>query len=362
MGAGGLGAGGSGGDAAGGMAGAGGMPACLGAADCDDADDCTIDACNDGVCAYSFNDVPACAAGWTAASPMTSPPATFWSALAYDPIAEQVIMFGGLDANTSTMLDTMWAWDGSNWTELNPPNRPSARWTHGMVYDATLGRVVLFGGLETQFGGNALAETWEWDGATWTQAAPAQSPPARGVHGNMTFDHATGRTTIFGGGIQPGVPTFDDQWQYDGTTWSQIVTAVTPPRRVAACFAYMASAGGPILFAGGEWTDPYRSDTWRLSGGVFTLLDPAQDPGPRQSAVCAYDPWRDKLVLHGGGLTQSPLTFSNEVWEFDGAAWSEVNVPGAPGAGCCGVMTYDAARRQIVYFNEAGITSLFGAP
>src|SRR5437667_12150125 len=41
---------------------------------------------------------------------------------------------------------------------------------------ATLGNnVVLFGGL----GNDVHADTWIWDGSTWTRQTPAVSPPAR---------------------------------------------------------------------------------------------------------------------------------------------------------------------------------------
>ena len=41
---------------------------------------------------------------------------------------------------------------------------------------ATLGsKVVLFGGL----GNGTHADTWEWDGSSWTRKTPAASPPRR---------------------------------------------------------------------------------------------------------------------------------------------------------------------------------------
>ena len=55
---------------------------------------------------------------------------------------------------------------------------------HQMVYDAARGRVVLFGGT---LSGPALADTWEWDGVSWTLVEPAVRPPARGGHA-MAYD------------------------------------------------------------------------------------------------------------------------------------------------------------------------------
>jgi hypothetical protein len=39
---------------------------------------------------------------------------------------------------------------------------------------------VLFGGLPRV--GDALDDTWEWDGTTWTQRSPETRPPARYNH------------------------------------------------------------------------------------------------------------------------------------------------------------------------------------
>ncbi len=65
-----------------------------------------------------------------------------------------------------------------------------------MAYDAATGTVVLFGGNDL-FG--ALADTWTWDGTTWTQRHPATSPSAR-TSASMAYDAATGTVVLFGGG------------------------------------------------------------------------------------------------------------------------------------------------------------------
>ena len=47
-----------------------------------------------------------------------------------------------------------------------------------MAYDAATGQLVLFGGFDQQHGAD-LNDTWTWNGTTWTQLSPATSPPAR---------------------------------------------------------------------------------------------------------------------------------------------------------------------------------------
>lgn len=54
------------------------------------------------------------------------------------------MLFGGYD-EAGYRSDT-WLWTGGDWRPLRSGRSPSARETHGMVYHAGLGRIVLFGG------------------------------------------------------------------------------------------------------------------------------------------------------------------------------------------------------------------------
>ena len=55
------------------------------------------------------------------------------------------MIFGGLDVNENTLGDT-WVESGSTWHQISGPE-PAARSYASMVYDAAVGKVVLFGGL-----------------------------------------------------------------------------------------------------------------------------------------------------------------------------------------------------------------------
>ena len=65
-----------------------------------------------------------------------------------------------------------------------------------MAYDTARHQVVLFGGLLASGGGGA--DTWVWNGTTWTQEFPAASPPARDLAA-MTYDSVRHETILFGG-------------------------------------------------------------------------------------------------------------------------------------------------------------------
>src|SRR5262249_31401812 len=103
-----------------------------------------------------------------------------------------------------------------------------------LAYDSARGRTVLFGGIGRPNGTNQ--DTWEWDGTDWTQRVSASSPLARSGH-VLGFDAARGRTVLFGGN------SFADTWEYGPV-------AAGPGAPLGPGCA--GSAGAPVLAAGSE--------------------------------------------------------------------------------------------------------------
>ncbi len=114
--------------------------------------------------------------------------------MAYDAVRQRTVLFGGLGSGP---LGDTWEWDGIDWTLRNPGGTsPSPRVLHAMAYDPVRQRVVLFGGLDSS--NPRLADTWEWDGAQWTQLLTETSPPGRKDHG-LAYDGARQRLVLLGG-------------------------------------------------------------------------------------------------------------------------------------------------------------------
>jgi len=74
--------------------------------------------------------------------------------MAYDAERKVTVLFGG-----ETCL-----WDGKTWTRVTPSEAPLSRAVHGLAYDPVRQRVVLYGGSREN---NRLSDLWEWDGRTW---------------------------------------------------------------------------------------------------------------------------------------------------------------------------------------------------
>ena len=88
------------------------------------------------------------------------------------------------------------------------------RYLPAVAYDAATSSVVLFGGSGSGTGGQGsaiLGDTWTWNGSTWTQQAPATSPP--GYFAATGYDAATASVVLFGGEASPGAP-LGDTWTW----------------------------------------------------------------------------------------------------------------------------------------------------
>lgn len=122
--------------------------------------------------------------GWTKMSVSVTPGARLGPAIAADPRTGKVLLLGGLRAekigedqeSIRQFYDNdMWQWDGaaSTWTKLSPGVLPPARENAMLAWDPIAEEMVLFGGYH---GGLYYSDVWIWNGLTWT---PVEAPTGR---------------------------------------------------------------------------------------------------------------------------------------------------------------------------------------
>jgi hypothetical protein len=253
---------------------------------------------------------------WTRQSPATSPPAQAGASMAYDAATRTVVLFGGNNAHG--YLHGTWTWDGSTWTRQSPATSPPARSDATMAYDAATGTVVLFGGYKYDRRLHTLGDTWTWDGSTWTRQSPATSPGARWA-ASMDYDAATGTVILFGGDHHlPIRHSLADTWAWDGSTWTEQSPATSPPARSGASMAYDAATGTMVLFGGETMPGNDNSaDTWTWDGSTWTEQSPATSPPARSGAPMAYDAATGTVVLFGGvGGPPGPPVWLRGTWTW----------------------------------------------
>jgi len=295
---------------------------------------------------------PSLAQTWTMATPATQPTARRAAGAAFDFTQASALLFGGLQTGNVNLDDT-WAYDGATWTQLTPATVPPPRWGHRMVLDSRRARIVMFGGRSPTLTATAN-DTWEWNGTDWTQVMTANAPSPRAFY-SMAFDERRGKVVLFG--TQSG-STFaggDETWEYDGTDWALIPTPTTPPGLETPAMAYDKGRGVVVMFGGwnGQSGTLYNS-TWEYDGNEWTQRATPTAPIARYRASCVYDDARGRIVVYGGFGNATALT---DTWEYDGNDWTQVANIG-PVMSTEGMMAYDVVRQQSYFFGGSGPTGI----
>jgi hypothetical protein len=254
---------------------------------------------------------------WTDLNPPSSPPGH--GSLAYDASSRQLIWFEA-DAFPTDGSST-WGWDGSNWHELSPASSPPlATGAPSLAYDSSTGQLVLYASFQGA-GGTYSSETWTWDGDTWSLQTPATSPPALS-DASMAYDPISGNLILVGGFTENLPNTVENTtWSWDGTDWSQLSPAASPPPNLDASLAYDPNESQLLLFGGvgclhGQ-CPAGSNDTWAWNGSSWAQLSFSEAPAPRGFAGFGWDATSNQMLLTGGSRVDPGLA---DTWSLTSAA------------------------------------------
>jgi N-acetylneuraminic acid mutarotase len=132
---------------------------------------------------------------WAKLDVTTTPGRRLGAPFAVDPTTGKLLLFGGLLAEgedktlTQTYVNDTWEWDGTakTWTRLSPIRSPYVRENAMLAWDPVTNEMVLFGGFAYGF---YRSDLWAWNGQTWrpledkgvrrrTTGAPLTQQPVR---------------------------------------------------------------------------------------------------------------------------------------------------------------------------------------
>ena len=284
---------------------------------------------------------------WLQKSPANKPSQRLLAAMAFDPARGNIVLFGGFDPadpNGGELGDT-WIWNGSDWVHQTPSTSPPPRYGAGLAFDPVTQRILLFGGY-----GDAgeLNDTWSWNGTTWNELHPATAPSSR-TYVAMSSDPARNGVLLFGGYNFFSGSDLNDTWFWNGTSWKQQLPVTSPPARSFSGLA--PDPTGKLILFGGTLALQNRGDTWSWDGGNWTLRASVSSPEARAGLGLAYDSARKQVVLFGGRSgTLLDLTYREDTWTWDGTQWSEIALPVPPPDRSEAGMAYDAKRDEMVLF------------
>jgi thrombospondin type 3 repeat protein/galactose oxidase-like protein len=242
---------------------------------------------------------------------------------------------------------------GDTWREVAAQPSPGPRTGAALAHDERRGVMVLFGG-------SPDAATWEFDGVAWNRIATAAAPEPRTGH-RMIFNSSRGRVLLFGGRRLSDGADLGDLWEYDGASWFEIVTPISPPPRSDFGLAYDSSRHLVVLF-GGRSGAGALGDTWVFDGALWRLVPSPRSPVPRLGAQMVYDAFRQVTVLNGGLDPAAGVAELNDTWEFDGETWQPADHRGEIPPTWNGTLAFDAARRQLLLFGGLSRVGVRSAP
>ena len=251
--------------------------------------------------------------------------------MAFDAARGELVLFGG-DVQSGPTNET-WVWDGVSWTQRFPLDSPSKRSGHAMAYDAARGEVVLFGNNGTE------KDTWVWDGTNWTEKHPVTAPGIQ-INVAMAYDAARGQVVMLGQFNSPY-----RTWVWDGTNWTGKLPANEPPVNGATTMAYDSAHGEVVLFG-----NTVYNDTWVWDGTNWTRKNPVNRPPARTSSAMAYDSVNGQVVLYGGYQQYSQYQTVFDTWVWDGANWTQRTPATIPPRRSGHALAYDTVRGRVVLF------------
>ena len=280
-----------------------------------------------------------------------APGGRLYSAMVYDPFRDRMLVYGGgtpySDQTWALSLGTPMSWSFLTPTQLPPQGREYP----ATALDSLGGRWFVVGGAVS--GGDAGGETWSLDLSTsspadkavWTQDAPGNGDPSP----------PTGRALF----IQPGQSRVVS---FNGTSMWTLSLGSTP-------------AWNPV---GGDTLGPVQRldlvtfvdvDSQRVYAGLgagsslqvrplgqevpWTTL-PAQGPdSPRYGAVAVTDPAARRALVFGGAMAYDPgaTGFENaELWSFDldGGGWTNLAPANPPFQRTEALGVFDTAHRRLI--------------
>jgi len=333
---------------------------------------------------------------WSKLLPAISPGARHASAMVWDSQRGRAVLFGGMredqlgDDPSFTLgmpLQDTWEWDPATpgWTERTAVgNKPNARYGHAMAYDPSRGVTVLAGGFDIGTG-DGLADLWEWDPATatWAQrldGSEANLPSGR-LYASLVADSARSRLVLLAG-VTLSPPSlapiaFADVWDLEPA--AEAFTNRTPPssqntwppRRSGHAMAFCPATGRMYVFGGADQTGAPLDDLWEWDGSTWSQIQSDVRPAPRWDTAMAYDPVRKSLILFGG-VGNPPLPYADangylrDTWEWQSSTrkWSQLFPASGPDAVSMHGMVTDSGRAKVLLYGgqNNSLNSLPGSP
>jgi hypothetical protein len=244
---------------------------------------------------------------WAQVSASVSPPNRAYAAAAFDPIHNVTVFYGGIQAIAGKMPEILadtWLWDGSSWTAVQATPSPALVAPVG-AFDIATSEFVVFG----YPADGSPPQTWAWNGGHWSQLQPPTSPIARS-HSSLSYDYSSRKLLLYGG-FNDGIGVLNDTWMWDGATWTKANPSASPPPQSGSVLC-----SGPVVVLVRPATS--AADTWTWRGTDWSDIQTLHSPPSRGDSACAFTGTETRVF---SGFVQGSATTADE-WSFRDLDWS----------------------------------------
>jgi hypothetical protein len=138
--------------------------------------------------------------------------------MVYDAKRQVMVLFGGFGPVGMGPVDT-WEFDGTQWHQVATNGPPGARQFPLLAYDPMRETVILYGGGQYYpYGGPTdkyFDDVWQWNGSAWSEITPPGTQPPAVQAGAGAFDSRRGRLVRLGGTTDYRNPILSrETWEY----------------------------------------------------------------------------------------------------------------------------------------------------
>ena len=170
-------------------------------------------------------------------------------------------------------------------------------------------------------------------------------PEARAGHA-MAYDALRQRVVLYGGSRED--MTLLDTWEWDGSNWGLIAAAGQPG--ASGEMAFDADLGRVVLFGG---TEEQPSDQlWQFDGAQWSELPVVGvGPSPRFGSAFAYSATMGLIVSDGSERRMGSIV--HESFSFRGSMWRRLNADVEPSRRLRSAMAWRSAERRVWLYGGA---------
>lgn len=296
--------------------------------------------------------------------------------------ADTILYYGGFvvsDEDGERAAGDAWLLEGDTWrplcgTQIAGADQPCPPGVRALpaVGELPGGGVIVYGGSNGWFGDSRvgfLADTWIYDGLSWTPvcgtAVPgADHPCGPGARGGSSILDTSGGTYLFGGGRDD--TAFNDVWRFNGSSWERVNdgSGIAPAPRAMAQAA--TDGAGAVLFGG--MTPPDDEQALKAAHAdpevVYT-----PSPSPLSATVALYTAAASPLSYGGtdytstGGLgsgTGAVYLAAGEPYQAVAADSAPLSIPTGEASRFHVALLDFGAGQYSTYYIEAAVFDQYG--